>query len=87
MARKTSVDEHNPQRDDALVALIGAKMLMGATELLMAEADDERANWSEYLMRAFIFLMDRGEMAAGNDHPSVRRLRDLCNEHLAGGIQ
>jgi hypothetical protein len=87
MVRKTSVDEKNPQRDDALVALIGAKMLMGATELLLDEAMDERQRWSEYIMRAFIFLMDRGQEHAGNDHPSVRELRDLCNEHLAGSVQ
>jgi hypothetical protein len=87
MVRKTSVDEKNPQKDDALVALLGARMLMVATELLLDAADDERANWSEYLMRAFIFLIDRGEEHAGINHPSVRELRDLCNEHLAGGVQ
>ncbi len=87
MVRKTSVDEEHPGRDDALVALLGAKMLMSATELLLDGADDERERWSEYIMRAFIFLMDQSAMVPGNNPPSVRRLRDLCNEHLAGGVQ
>lgn len=86
MADKTSVDDKNPGEDDVLVAMVAVRMLAVATEVLANRAV-ARKGWSLILMRAMIYLMDRGEGHAGLDHPSVLRLRDLCNEHLAKGVQ
>jgi hypothetical protein len=84
MARKTSVDFDDPDRDDVLVSLMAAKMLTSATVLLLEARGENRGDWSELIMRAMMFMLDRGEEHAGLDHPSVLRLRDFCNEHLAG---
>jgi hypothetical protein len=86
MADKTSVDDKEPGPDDVLVALLGVAMLSAATELLVNMAAG-RKDWSLLVMRAMIYLMDRGEERAGLDHPSVLKLRDLCNKHLAKGVQ